>query len=56
MVPAFVAFCTGIIVMRLSKDYPKGYYTDLKKSGEMPEVLVAALSCYFYLCKSCELM
>lgn len=42
LVPAFVAFCTGIIVMRSSEDCPKGYYKDLKKSGEMPEVSAAA--------------
>mmetsp|Transcript_31084 Transcript_31084/g.75131 ORF Transcript_31084/g.75131 Transcript_31084/m.75131 type:complete len:517 (-) Transcript_31084:141-1691(-) len=42
LVPAFVAFCTGIIVIRTSDDCPRGMYKDLKKSGEMPEISAAA--------------
>mmetsp|Transcript_2645 Transcript_2645/g.4894 ORF Transcript_2645/g.4894 Transcript_2645/m.4894 type:complete len:486 (-) Transcript_2645:183-1640(-) len=42
IVPAVVAFCTGLIVIKFSDDCPKGMYKDLKKSGEMPEVSAAA--------------
>lgn len=42
LVPAFVAFCTGIIVIRTSDDCPKGNYKTLKMSGEMPEISAAA--------------
>lgn len=42
IVPAVVAFCTGIVVIKTSDDCPKGNYKDLKKSGEMPEVSAAA--------------
>eukprot|EP00580_Thalassiosira_gravida_P011730 CAMPEP_0201626384 /NCGR_PEP_ID=MMETSP0493-20130528/1796_1 /ASSEMBLY_ACC=CAM_ASM_000838 /TAXON_ID=420259 /ORGANISM="Thalassiosira gravida, Strain GMp14c1" /LENGTH=472 /DNA_ID=CAMNT_0048096477 /DNA_START=1537 /DNA_END=2955 /DNA_ORIENTATION=- len=42
LVPAAVAFITGICVICFSEDCPKGYYKDLKKSGEMPEVSAAA--------------
>eukprot|EP00567_Pseudictyota_dubia_P010469 CAMPEP_0197445520 /NCGR_PEP_ID=MMETSP1175-20131217/10718_1 /TAXON_ID=1003142 /ORGANISM="Triceratium dubium, Strain CCMP147" /LENGTH=508 /DNA_ID=CAMNT_0042976493 /DNA_START=1 /DNA_END=1527 /DNA_ORIENTATION=- len=42
IVPAVVAFITGIIIIRGSDDCPKGYYKDLKRTGEMPEVSAAA--------------
>lgn len=42
IVPAIVAFSTGVIVIRFSKDCPRGYYKDLKKTGEMPEISAAA--------------
>ena len=42
LVPAAVAFTTGIIVIKFSDDCPKGSYKDLKMSGEMPEVSAAA--------------
>lgn len=42
IVPAIVAFTTGAIVIRFSKDCPRGYYKDLKKTGEMPEISAAA--------------
>jgi len=42
LVPAFVAFCTGIIVIKTSDDCPKGNYKTLKMSGEMPEISAAA--------------
>jgi NNP family nitrate/nitrite transporter-like MFS transporter len=42
IVPAVVAFLTGLIVIRFSDDCPKGNYKDLKSSGEMPEVSAAA--------------
>jgi len=42
LVPAAVAFCTGIIVIRFSDDCPRGNYKELKRSGEMPEVSAAA--------------
>lgn len=42
LVPAAVAFLTGVVVIKFSEDCPRGYYKDLKKSGEMPEVSAAA--------------
>lgn len=42
LVPAAVAFCTGMAVIRFSDDCPKGSYSELKKSGEMPEISAAA--------------
>ena len=42
VIPAVVAFCTGIIVYRISDDAPKGNYTELKKHGTMAEVSAAA--------------
>jgi MFS transporter, NNP family, nitrate/nitrite transporter len=38
IVPAFVAFVTGIAMYYYSDDSPKGNYNDLKKHGTMPEV------------------
>jgi NNP family nitrate/nitrite transporter-like MFS transporter len=42
VVPAVVAFATGIIVYYISEDAPKGNYGDLKKHGNMPEISAAA--------------
>lgn len=42
IVPAVVAFCTGIIVIKTSDDCPKGKYSELKKTGQMPEISAAA--------------
>lgn len=42
VVPAFVAFVTGIIVIKTSEDCPEGNYADLKKTGHMPQVSAAA--------------
>ena len=42
IVPAVVAFITGIVIIKSSDDCPKGHYKDLKKSGEMPEISAAA--------------
>ena len=42
LVPAAVAFCTGMVVIRFSDDCPKGNYTELKKSGAMPDISAAA--------------
>lgn len=42
IVPAIVAFATGIVVYFISDDAPKGNYSDLKKHGVMPEVSAAA--------------
>mmetsp|Transcript_27275 Transcript_27275/g.40818 ORF Transcript_27275/g.40818 Transcript_27275/m.40818 type:complete len:472 (-) Transcript_27275:343-1758(-) len=42
IVPAIVAFSTGITVYFISDDSPKGNYSDLKKHGNMPEVSAAA--------------
>jgi MFS transporter, NNP family, nitrate/nitrite transporter len=39
IVPAFVAFVTGIVVYRISDDAPKGQYADLKKHGVMQDVV-----------------
>ncbi|KAG7360258.1 nitrite extrusion protein 1 NarK [Nitzschia inconspicua] len=38
VVPAFVAFTTGIIVYFISDDCPKGNYSELKRNGAMKEV------------------
>jgi NNP family nitrate/nitrite transporter-like MFS transporter len=42
VVPAVVAFVTGIVVYFISDDAPKGNYSDLKKHGTMAEVSAAA--------------
>jgi NNP family nitrate/nitrite transporter-like MFS transporter len=42
VVPAFVAFMTGLIVLRTSEDCPEGNYKELKKTGRMPEISAAA--------------
>uniref|UniRef100_A0A7S1YPY5 Nitrate/nitrite transporter n=1 Tax=Ditylum brightwellii TaxID=49249 RepID=A0A7S1YPY5_9STRA len=42
IVPAVVAFFTGVAVQFVSDDSPKGNYKDLKKHGNMPEVSAAA--------------
>jgi len=42
IVPAVVAFTTGLVVMRISDDCPKGNYSDLKKQGLMPEISASA--------------
>lgn len=38
VIPAVVAFITGIVVVRISDDSPKGNYKDLKQKGMMSEV------------------
>jgi NNP family nitrate/nitrite transporter-like MFS transporter len=42
VVPAVVAFATGIVVYFISDDAPKGNYADLKKHGTMAEISAAA--------------
>uniref|UniRef100_A0A6U5LT52 Nitrate/nitrite transporter n=2 Tax=Corethron hystrix TaxID=216773 RepID=A0A6U5LT52_9STRA len=42
IVPAVVAFTTGMIIIKFGQDCPKGNYKDLKKSGEMAEVSATA--------------
>jgi NNP family nitrate/nitrite transporter-like MFS transporter len=42
IVPAVVAFGTGIGIYFIADDCPKGNYADLKKHGAMPEVSAAA--------------
>jgi NNP family nitrate/nitrite transporter-like MFS transporter len=42
IVPAVVAFTTGVIIYFISDDAPKGNYSELKKNGLMPEVSAAA--------------
>ena len=42
VVPAVVAFATGIIIYKISDDSPKGDYGELKKHGTMVEVSAAA--------------
>jgi NNP family nitrate/nitrite transporter-like MFS transporter len=42
VVPAVVAFATGIVVYFISDDAPKGNYSDLKKHGTMAEISAAA--------------
>lgn len=38
IVPAVIAFSTGVLVFFISDDAPKGNYSELKKHGVMPEV------------------
>ena len=38
IVPAIVAFTTGVVVYFISDDAPKGNYSELKRHGAMPEV------------------
>mmetsp|Transcript_2278 Transcript_2278/g.3914 ORF Transcript_2278/g.3914 Transcript_2278/m.3914 type:complete len:475 (-) Transcript_2278:421-1845(-) len=42
IVPAVVAFASGVLVIFISDDAPKGNYKELKKNGLMPEVSAAA--------------
>lgn len=42
VVPAVVAFASGVIVYFNSDDAPKGNYKDLKKHGNMPEISASA--------------
>lgn len=42
IVPACLAFSTGVIVFFISDDAPKGNYKELKKQGVMPEVSAVA--------------
>uniref|UniRef100_A0A7S1FVC3 Major facilitator superfamily (MFS) profile domain-containing protein n=1 Tax=Corethron hystrix TaxID=216773 RepID=A0A7S1FVC3_9STRA len=42
IVPAVVAFAWGFILMKVSDDCPKGNYSKLKKSGDMPDVSASA--------------
>jgi NNP family nitrate/nitrite transporter-like MFS transporter len=42
VIPAVVAFASGIIIYYISDDAPKGNYADLKKHGTMAEVSAAA--------------
>jgi MFS transporter, NNP family, nitrate/nitrite transporter len=40
VIPAFIAFTTGVIVYSISDDSPKGNYSELKKNDVFPEVSV----------------
>ena len=42
VIPAVVAFATGVAIYFISDDAPKGNYKELKKHGNMPEVSAAA--------------
>jgi MFS transporter, NNP family, nitrate/nitrite transporter len=42
IVPAAVAFATGVAMFFITDDAPKGNYNDLKKHGTMPEISAAA--------------
>jgi NNP family nitrate/nitrite transporter-like MFS transporter len=42
IVPAVVAFATGVVAYFISDDAPKGNFSELKKNGLMPEVSAAA--------------
>jgi NNP family nitrate/nitrite transporter-like MFS transporter len=42
VVPAVVAFASGVAILFISDDAPKGNYKDLKRNGLMPEVSAAA--------------
>jgi MFS transporter, NNP family, nitrate/nitrite transporter len=42
VVPAFIAFATGVAMYYISDDAPKGNYNELKKHGAMPEISAVA--------------
>lgn len=42
IVPAVVAFSTGVTIFFISDDAPTGNYSELKKRGAMPEISAAA--------------
>lgn len=42
VIPAVVAFTTGILIYKYTDDAPKGNYNELKKHGAMPEISAAA--------------
>ena len=42
IVPAVVAFASGVTVYFISDDAPKGQYSELKRHGNMPQVSAAA--------------
>jgi NNP family nitrate/nitrite transporter-like MFS transporter len=42
IVPAIVAFGTGVMIYFISDDAPKGNYADLKKHGQMADISAAA--------------
>ena len=42
VVPACVGMATGITILFISDDAPKGNYGEMKKNGTMPEVSAAA--------------
>lgn len=42
IVPAVVAFASGLTVYFISDDAPKGQYNELKKHGNMPQVSASA--------------
>jgi len=42
VVPACVGIATGITILFISDDAPKGNYGEMKKNGTMPEVSAAA--------------
>jgi NNP family nitrate/nitrite transporter-like MFS transporter len=42
VVPAIVAFSSGVVMYFISDDSPKGNYAEMKKNGTMPEISAAA--------------
>jgi len=42
VVPAIVAFATGVTILYISDDAPKGNYKEMKKNGTMPNVSASA--------------
>ena len=42
IVPACVGLATGIIILKISDDSPKGNYAEMKKNGTMAEVSAGA--------------
>jgi NNP family nitrate/nitrite transporter-like MFS transporter len=42
IIPAIVAFGSGVMIYFISDDSPKGNYAELKKCGAMPEISAAA--------------
>ena len=55
IIPAFLAFVTGIVVYNVGDDCPKGNYAELKQRGAFPDVTVmgsfkaAMLNCNSWL-------
>lgn len=42
IVPAIVAFITGLVILQISDDSPKGNYSELKNHGVFPEVTISS--------------
>ena len=45
IIPAVVAFVTGLTILRVSDDCPKGNYSEMKEHGVFPQVTVTSSFC-----------